>query len=99
MKSADGRDPSGRKHMDIRLPQEFVTRREVGAIQLFGGNGIERIPPDAIILADRPSTHARMIEVVWNEKRYVVFQRDLEERAEPCNPQQEDPPSDLVASA
>jgi len=99
MKSADGRDPSERKHMHIRLPQEFVTRRELGAIQLFGHNRIERIPPDAIILADRPSTHARMIEVVWNEKRYIVFQRDLEERAEPCNPQEEDPPSDFVASA
>lgn len=85
--------------MDIRLPQEFVLRREVYATQLFGRNLLERIPPDAIIRADRPSTHLRMIEVVWNEKRYVVFQRDLEERAEPCNPQEEDPPSDLVASA
>jgi hypothetical protein len=84
---------------DLRLPQEFVTRRVVGAVQLFGRNRIERIPPDAVILAHRPSTHARMIEVTWNEKRYVVFQRDLEERAEPRNPQQEDPPSDLVASA
>jgi len=35
---------------DFRLPQEFVTRREVGAVQLFGRNRIERIPPDAIIL-------------------------------------------------
>ena len=85
--------------MDIRLPQDFVIRREVGAIQLFGRNRIERIPPDAVILADRPSTHARMIEVVWNEKRCIVFQRDLEERAQPCSPQEEDPPFDLVASA
>jgi hypothetical protein len=84
---------------DFRLPQEFVLRRGVYATQLFGQNSLERIPPDTVILADRPSTHARMIEVVWNEKRYVVFQRDLEERAEPRNPQQEDPPSDLVASA
>jgi hypothetical protein len=85
--------------MHIRLPQEFVLRREVGAVQLFGRNRIERIPPDAIILADRPSTHERMIEVTWNEKRYIVFQRDLEERTEPRSPQEEDPPSDLVASA
>jgi len=78
---------------DFRLLQEFVTRRVVGTVQLIGRNRIERIPPDSVILADRPSTHARMIEVTWNEKRYVVFQRDLEERAEPRNPQQEDPPS------
>lgn len=71
--------------MHIQLPQEFVLRREVGAIQLFGRNRIERIPPDAVIFADRVSTHARMIEVVWNEQRYIVFQRDLEERAQPHN--------------
>jgi hypothetical protein len=85
--------------MDMRLPQEFVVRREVVAVQLFGRNRIERIPPDAVILADRHSTYARMIEVVWNDKRYVVFQRDLEECAQPCNPQEEDPPSDCAASA
>jgi hypothetical protein len=84
--------------MDIRLPQEFVFRREVYAIQLFGRNSLERIPPDAVILADRHSTHGRMIEVVWNDKRYVVFQRDLEEHAESCNPKEEDPPTDLAAS-
>jgi hypothetical protein len=43
--------------------------------------------------------HARMIEVVRSKKRYIVFQRDLEERAEPLDPQEEDPPSDFVASA
>jgi len=85
--------------MDTRLPQEFILRREVCAIQLFGRNLLERIPPDVVVHADRHSTHARMIEVVWNEKRYVVFQRDLEERAHPCDPQEEDPPSDCVASA
>jgi len=85
--------------MNIQLPQEFVLRREVYAIQHFGRSLLERIPPDAIILADRLSTHARMIEVVWKEKRYIVFERDLEERAEPWGiPQDEDPPSGLTAS-
>jgi len=86
--------------MDIRLPQEFVVRREVYAIQLFSRSLLERIPPNAIILADHKSVHARMIEVVWNEKRYMVFQRDLEERAEPSSPPQEDPPErDVITTA
>jgi hypothetical protein len=68
--------------MDIQLPQEFVLRREVSAIQLFGRSLLERIPPNAVILADRPAAHVRMIEAIWKEKRYIVFLRDLEERAE-----------------
>jgi hypothetical protein len=39
-----------------------------------------------------------MIEVVWKEKRFIVFQRDLEERAESCKkPEQESPPIGLEA--
>jgi hypothetical protein len=75
--------------MDFQLPQTFVVRSEVCAIQLFGRNLLECIPPSMVILADRPSTHARMIEVLWKEKRYIVFQRDLEELAEPRKPEQE----------
>jgi hypothetical protein len=69
--------------MDIQLPQTFVFRSEIYGIQLFGRNLLERIPPDAVILADRPYTHVRMIEAIWKERRYIVFQRDLEENAEP----------------
>lgn len=84
--------------MDIRLPQEFVLRSEVCAIQLFGRNLLECIPTSMVILAERPSTHTRMIEVLWKEKRYIVFQRDLEELAEPRQPEQEhQPSSNLVA--
>jgi len=78
--------------MDIKLPQEFVLRREVYAIQLFGRNLLEPIPPNAVILAVGRSTHARMIEVVWQEKLYIVFERDLRERMEPlAKPEDEDP--------
>lgn len=63
--------------MDVQLPQEFALRREVSAIQLFGRTLLERI-----LLADRPSKHVGMIEAIWQEKRYIVFLRDLEERAE-----------------
>jgi hypothetical protein len=39
-----------------------------------------------------------MIEVLWKEKRYIVFQRDLEELAEPHKPEQAClPSSGLVA--
>ena len=86
--------------MDIRLPQDFVLRSEVCAIQLFGRNLLECIPISTVILADRPSTHTRMIEALWKEKRYIVFQRDLEELAEPSQPEQEPmPTSNLVAWA
>jgi hypothetical protein len=84
--------------MDFHLPQEFALRSEVCAIQLFGRNLLECIPPSTVIHADRPSTHSRMIEVLWKEKRYIVFQRDLEELAEPHKPQQAYlPSSGLVA--
>ena len=84
--------------MYFQLPQEFVLRSEVCAIQLFGRNLLECIPPSTVILADRPSTHTRMIEVLWKQKRYIVFQRDLEELAEPRKHGQEHVPSSgLVA--
>jgi len=60
---------------EMQLPRKFVVQREVCAIQLFGRNLLERIPPEAVILADCPSTHKRMIEVTWQERRYVVFER------------------------
>jgi hypothetical protein len=86
--------------MDIRLPQEFVLRSEVCAIQLFGRNLLECIPTSTVIRAQCPSSHTRMIEVLWKEKRYIVFQRDLEELAEPRQPEQEHlPSSDLRAWA
>lgn len=84
--------------MYFQLPQEFVLRSEVCAIQLFGRNLLECIPPSTVILADRPSTHTRMIEVLWKQKRYIVFQRDLKELAEPRKSKQEHlPSSGLVA--
>jgi len=74
------------------LPREFIVRREVYAIQFFGRNLLERIPPDAVVLADRPSPYKCMIEVVWQGRRYVVFERDLRERTEPAKkPEDEDP--------
>jgi hypothetical protein len=80
--------------MDIRLPQEFVLRSEICAIQLFGRNLLECLPTSTVVLAERPSTHTRMFEVLWKEKRYIVFQRDLEELAEPRQLEQERlPPS------
>jgi len=68
--------------MKERLPQEFVLRREVYAIELFGGNRLQRIPLGSVILADRPSAYVRMIEILWEGKRYIVYERDLEERME-----------------
>lgn len=83
----------------MQLPQEFVVRREIYAIQLFGRNLLECIPTDAVIFVDRTSAHKRMLEVVWQERRYIVFERDLKERAEPAKPQDEDPPANRIKSA
>lgn len=84
--------------MEIQLPQEFVVRREVHAIQHFGQSLLERIPPSEVIRADRPAMYPRMIEVVWQERRYLIFVRDLTERAEPVRkPIDEDPPERVVA--
>jgi hypothetical protein len=77
----------------IQLPQEFVVLEEIFVFQLFGRNALERIPPGAVVLATHRSKHKRMIEVIWQEKRYVVFERDLQERMEPLKkPENEDDP-------
>lgn len=69
----------------MQLAQELILSREICAIQLFGHGLLERMPAGSIILVDSPSTYARMVEVVWHQRRYIVFQRDLEERTEPAN--------------
>jgi len=77
----------------IKLPQEFVVQREVYAFPLFGRSVLGCIPSGAVILATNRSTHKRMIEVIWQEKRYIVFERDLQERMEPLKkPENEDDP-------
>ena len=73
----------------LQLPQEFIVRVEVYG---FGPN-LERIPPDSVVLALSRSTYKRMIEIVWQEKRYIVFERDLHERMWPLKkPEPEDDP-------
>ena len=67
----------------MQLPREFVIQREVQAIQHFGQNRLERIPPGEIVFAERGSRYTRMIEAVLQGKRYLIFERDLTERAEP----------------
>ena len=52
------------------------------AIQLFGRNSLERIPPNALSIADDPASHAHMMQVRWEERLYIVFERDLRERTE-----------------
>jgi hypothetical protein len=81
--------------MEYQLPQEFVVHREIHAIQGFGQGLIEPIPASEVILADRPSHYARLIEVVWHQKPYLVFERDLVERAEPLRKSTEE---DLLES-
>lgn len=77
----------------LQLPQNFVVRREVYVFQLFERSALKRIPPDTVILVSHRSTHKRMIEVIWEEKWYVAFERDVHERMEPLNkPENEDDP-------
>ena len=77
----------------LQLPEEFVVQFEVVAYPLEGHGVLECIPPGAIILASCRSIHEHMIEVVWQEKRYVVFERDLQDRMRPLvEPEPEDDP-------
>ena len=82
--------------MEFELPQEFIVRREIHAIQHFGQSLLEPIPAGEVILADRPSHYAKMIEVVWHERRYLVFDRDLTERAEPLRKSTEEDPTEAM---
>lgn len=59
-----------------------MLREEICAVQLFGHNLLECIPRGSVISVERASTYVRMVEVIWQDKRYIVFQRDLEERTE-----------------
>ena len=78
----------------MQLPEEFVVRREIGAIQHFGQSLLEPIPSGEVILVERVSLYARMIEVVWQERRYLVFDRDLTDVRNPSgSPQTKIPPS------
>lgn len=77
----------------LQLSQNFVVRREVYVFQLFERSALQRIPPNTVIFASHRSTHKRMIEVIWQEKWYIVFERDVHERMEPLNkPENEDLP-------
>jgi hypothetical protein len=78
--------------MEYELPQDFIVGREIHAIQYFGQGLLEPIPAGEVVLAERPSNYARMIEVVWDQKRYLVFDRDLTERAEPIKKSTEEDP-------
>lgn len=71
--------------MEIDLPQKFVLRRQVYAFQLFGRQLLERIPAEAVIVAESPSMYSSMIEVAWEQRRYLIFERDIRELAEPLN--------------
>jgi len=85
--------------MEFELPQEFVVRREIHAIQYFGQGLLEPIPAGEVILAERPSHYARMVEVNWHQSQYLVFDRDLTERAEPLRKStEEDPLPSMFAS-
>ncbi|HTW64353.1 MAG TPA: hypothetical protein VME17_07040 [Bryobacteraceae bacterium] len=68
---------------EMQFGRELVLREQICAIQLFGRKALERIPAGSIIFAEHPSNYVRMIEVVWQQRRYLVFQRDLEERTKP----------------
>jgi hypothetical protein len=90
---------SGREAMEFQLPQEFIVRREIHAIQHFGQSLLEPIPAGEVILAECPSNYARMVEVIWHRQRYLVFDRDLTERAEPLRKStEEDPLRSMFAS-
>jgi hypothetical protein len=84
--------------MAMQLPQKFVVRCEIQAIQHFGQSMLEPIPPGEFIFAERPSPYAHLIEVVWQGRRYLVFEHDLETRMEPVRkPKDEDPPKWMLA--
>jgi len=70
--------------MQIQYPEKFIVCREIHTIQHFGQSLLEPIPAGEVILAERPSSYPRMIEAVWQERRYLIFERDLRERTEPA---------------
>jgi len=76
----------------MQFPQDFIIRRELHAIQHFGQSLLEPISAGAIIRAERQSAYSRMIEAIWNDKPYLIFERDLTERTEPVEKPVEDSP-------
>ncbi len=70
-------------HFPGVIPSGLGLRREVQAIQHFGQNRLESISEGEIILAEARSAYSRMIEAVRQERRYLILERDLRERAEP----------------
>jgi len=66
--------------------RELVVDDEICAIQLFGRSTLECIPPGSVIAVQEASKYARMVEILWCEKRYLAFERDLEERTQRAAP-------------
>ena len=83
--AATGNRVIERREPEMQFDRKLVLRDQICAIQLFGRKVLELIPAGSSIFAEHPSSYVRMIEVVWQEKRYLVFQRDLEERTRPSD--------------
>jgi hypothetical protein len=82
--------------MEMQLPQEFVVRREIQAIQHFGQSLLEPVPAGEVILVEGPSPFAHMIEMLWQDRHYLIFERDLKERSEPLRKPTEKDPSEWM---
>ena len=64
-------------------PLDSLVHCEICVIQLFGRNRLECIAPGCVITVQGTSAYTRMAEIVWREKRYLAFERDLDERTQP----------------
>lgn len=86
--------PLGSQMVDqLQLPREFVVGSEVYAFSLNGRGVLECIPAGTVILASRRSTPKSMVEILWPDKPYVVFERDIRDRMQPLTkPEPEDDP-------
>jgi hypothetical protein len=63
-------------------------RIKTPTMAFFGSNGQRStvtVPVDAIVVIDDTREGDRLIDVVWNDKNYLMFTQDLRKRGEPVN--------------
>jgi hypothetical protein len=79
--------------MENQRPR-YVLQREIVAIQVFGRYLLEKIPPGSMILVSGHTTRERMLVVLWEDREYIMFERDLKERATPVGQQKDEDPAE-----
>ncbi|HEY1756768.1 MAG TPA: hypothetical protein VGG72_15440 [Bryobacteraceae bacterium] len=69
------------------MNKRYRIRSSTIAIHSFDGRRVTvHVPEDAVVtIREDPRDGDRLIDVVWNDKNYLMFTQDLRDRGEPLD--------------